>query len=151
MEKGRALLRIALASAHAQREESTRVSVLYELQGQKMSPVGVRADKNYKKGQLLLVPLTPRVQIGARMPNNSVHVESFLFYDANGKQAHAFLPPKLELPPRGKIQDKSFLFLNAYWCVKVAPDSTLSNMKHGVLHVCYCRREDSPRRRQGLC
>ena len=145
MERSRAVLRLALLSAHAGREASTDVTVQFDASGSKQTPTGVFANAAFKKGQLVLVPLTSNIQIGPKSPTQSVLVPGFNCKDAYGKAAHAWLVPKCELPPKGEIvRNSGSHCVCLYWCVRVAPDSTQSNLAPSTIQCKVTVSERAP-------
>ncbi len=142
MELSKTRLRLALATAFVQRNADTDVSVEFEIKGSKAEPLGVRSNKDYKVGALILVPFTPNIQISGRPPPNGIMVPEFPCKDANGKLAFAWLCPRVELPISGTIVcDSGSHFLNAFWSCKVAPDSMLANMTASTMVMKVCVSE----------
>lgn len=102
-----------------------RLKIKFSVSPKQTCIVGAYADADYEAQSLILVPLSPTVSHGLKVPPNAVEVH------LAGDQADWFKPerfwisPKAELP-LGKKGETPFLV--PFWAVSKAKDSAFVNM-----------------------
>ncbi|CAK0834224.1 unnamed protein product [Prorocentrum cordatum] len=135
-ELKRAFVRAALDSAYKEYAPTVELTITFAKSGKK-----VVADKRYAKGQLELIPLTPNIGYGAKMPQNGIAV--------NIKMPEAkhemWLLPKTTLPG-----EKTAQFIVPCWCIPSTPDTAKVNVAWSTVRVMVSTwSAESESKRQG--
>ncbi|CAK0908805.1 unnamed protein product [Prorocentrum cordatum] len=120
-ELKRAFVRAALDSAYREYAPTVELTITFAKSGKK-----VVADKRCAKGQLELIPLTPNIGHGAKMPQNGIAV--------NIKMPEAehemWLLQKTTLPG-----EKTAQFIVPCWCIPSTPDTAEVNVAWSTVRV----------------
>lgn len=123
-----------MCDAYAAYESDVDIKIVYVVKP-RPSVIRVLACKDYAKGELVLVPLSPSVGANTKLPSTALPVSGF--GTPAGTTAyivpHLVLPKALGLPSCSKDKESSVV---PYWCVPELEDEAQEgNMRPGVLKI----------------